>query len=145
MRAERETSPALKFESPADDHTESVVIDALDNGRGFHNAARDKASLPIGRLRRGVGEDEVVQTGDTAEGIHRDGAEFVEKISPTQESDVGYSSCLLSLLSPTPAGGRVKHHRDGLGGDRGEARCDGSAGELVDGFLHSIHPHIVGL
>lgn len=35
----------------------------------------------------GVGEDEVVQTRNTAESTRRDGTEFVEGISPVQESN----------------------------------------------------------
>ena len=75
------------LESPVDDHAESVGIDALGNGRGFDDAARDEARPPVGKLRRGerVGEDEVIQARDTAETIHRDGTEFVEGISSMQE------------------------------------------------------------
>ena len=61
--------PAL--ENVADNHTEGVCVEIPDSGGGFDDAAGDKASLPFDQLGgcEGVGEDEIIQTRDTAKRI----------------------------------------------------------------------------
>ena len=58
-------------ESSADDDPEGVGVDVVDVSGGFDDAASDEASLPLDQLggRETVGEDEVVQAGDTTEGV----------------------------------------------------------------------------
>ena len=134
-------------ESAADDHAESVGVDALDIGGGFNDAASDDAGLPPGQLGggEGVGEDVVVQTRDTTEPINRDGTEFVGNVSPGRVPH--RSGHLLSLSGLTPAGtGRAEHFGDGVGGHGGKAVSDGAKGKLLTSLPDFLHPnHIVFL
>ena len=133
--------PAL--ESPTDDYTESVCIKSFDAGRGFYDAAGDKVGIPPGQLGRGevVGEDEVVQTRDTAESIQGDGTSL-RNVSPKWES-YG-SSPLLALFNMTLASSRAEHLGDGVCSNGGKAFCDGADAEIPDGLLHTRCPIIVG-
>ena len=70
-------------ESATDDHTKGVWIDLRDVCGGFDDAASDKTGLLALQLGGGevVGEDEVVQTGDPAETVQRDGADFIGNVN----------------------------------------------------------------
>lgn len=59
-------------ESTADNHAESVGVDVPDVGRGFDDAASNKTNSLPGQLggAEGVGEDVVIQTGDTTQPIN---------------------------------------------------------------------------
>ena len=68
------------LESPTDDHTDRVLIEVGDVGGGFDDTAGEEAGALVDQVGggEGVGEDEVVQTGDTTESIQRDGTDFSE-------------------------------------------------------------------
>ena len=71
-------------ENAADDYPKAVGVDILNNGRGFNHTTSNKIGLPPGQLGGAecVGEDEVVQAGDTAESIQRDCADSNGGFSP---------------------------------------------------------------
>lgn len=133
-------------ESAADDHAEGVGIDVLDAGGGFDNAASDEASpLPdqFGRSEA-VGENIVVQTGDTTEPINRDGTDFTEK-RVNQERAPDRPSYLLSLSGLALARTRAEHLDDGVGSNGGKTVCDGTIGKFLNGLLDFLDPNIAFL
>ena len=50
---------------------------------------------------------------------------------------------LLSLRGLNLSVTRTEHLGDGVGTSQGEAFCEGAAGELLDGVLHSLNPEVV--
>ena len=56
------------------------------------------------------------------------------------QNGTGHSLSLCSLnLSVT----RTEHLGDGVGTSQGQAFCEGTTGELLDGILHSLNPEVV--
>ena len=68
----------------ADDHPEGVAVDVPDNGGRLNDAAGNKTDPPSDQLggTERVGEDGVVQAGDTTEDIQRNRADSMGRVNP---------------------------------------------------------------
>ena len=59
------------LESATDDYTDCVFVEVGGVGRGFDDTAGGEAGVLVDQVcgGEGVGEDEIVQTGDTTKNI----------------------------------------------------------------------------